>query len=84
MSKDSCSGALPDVQVEAFLTDVVKEPVYLLGNSLGGYLAVSLAARRPDLVKGVCLVNGERAGAARLRSGAQFYFPLWNTILNRS
>ncbi|GAQ85781.1 putative alpha/beta hydrolase fold containing-protein [Klebsormidium nitens] len=44
-------------QIEAFLATVVKEPVYLLGNSLGGYLAVSLAARRPDLVKGVCLVN---------------------------
>lgn len=46
------------------------EPVYVVGNSLGGYLAVSLAAARPDLVKGLVLLNatpfwGEPACPAR-------------------
>ena len=31
--------------------------VRLVGNSLGGLLAVLLAARRPDLVNGIVLLN---------------------------
>lgn len=36
---------------------VIKEPVYLVGNSLGGYVALYFAACHPELVKGVTLLN---------------------------
>lgn len=44
-------------QIIDFLENVVKEPCYLAGNSLGGFLATAVAAERPDLVKGVVLWN---------------------------
>ncbi|KAH1073585.1 hypothetical protein J1N35_025913 [Gossypium stocksii] len=36
---------------------VIGEPVYLVGNSLGGFVALYFAARYPQLVKGVTLLN---------------------------
>jgi len=36
---------------------VQQGPVYMAGNSLGGYLAVMVASRRPELVKGLFLMN---------------------------
>jgi pimeloyl-ACP methyl ester carboxylesterase len=33
------------------------ESVHLVGNSLGGYLAVLVASRRPDLVASLVLMN---------------------------
>jgi hypothetical protein len=39
------------------LQDKVGEPVYLAGNSLGGYLGVNLAARHPEAIKGLVLLN---------------------------
>lgn len=36
---------------------VIKEPVYIVGNSLGGYVALYFAACYPQLVKGVTLLN---------------------------
>eukprot|EP00286_Rhodomonas_abbreviata_P002289 CAMPEP_0181345378 /NCGR_PEP_ID=MMETSP1101-20121128/32714_1 /TAXON_ID=46948 /ORGANISM="Rhodomonas abbreviata, Strain Caron Lab Isolate" /LENGTH=435 /DNA_ID=CAMNT_0023457323 /DNA_START=87 /DNA_END=1391 /DNA_ORIENTATION=+ len=44
-------------QIIAFLEQVVGEPCYLAGNSLGGYLSVMVASERPDLVKGLFLIN---------------------------
>ncbi|XP_019151345.1 PREDICTED: pheophytinase, chloroplastic-like [Ipomoea nil] len=44
-------------QVRYFIEEVIKEPVYIVGNSLGGFVALSLAARHPQLVKGVTLLN---------------------------
>ena len=48
-------------QLEQFLERVVLanggEKAVLAGNSLGGFLAAVLASRRPDLVKGLCLLN---------------------------
>lgn len=44
-------------QVCHFIEHVIREPVYIVGNSLGGYVAVYLAARYPHLVKGVTLLN---------------------------
>jgi pimeloyl-ACP methyl ester carboxylesterase len=35
----------------------LERPVYLLGESFGGILAVAVAAARPDLVNRVVLVN---------------------------
>jgi pimeloyl-ACP methyl ester carboxylesterase len=41
------------------LTHAKRKPrrVHLVGNSLGGYLAVCAAAERPDLVESLCLLN---------------------------
>lgn len=45
-------------QLEWFLENELNgRPVYLAGNSLGGFMAVQLAARRPELVKGLILIN---------------------------
>ncbi|XP_009764564.1 pheophytinase, chloroplastic isoform X1 [Nicotiana tabacum] len=44
-------------QVHYFIEEVIKEPVYIVGNSLGGYVAIYFAARYPHLVKGVTLLN---------------------------
>ncbi|PIM97055.1 putative hydrolase/acyltransferase (alpha/beta hydrolase superfamily) [Handroanthus impetiginosus] len=44
-------------QVKYFIEEVIKEPVYLVGNSLGGFVALYFAASNPHLVKGVTLLN---------------------------
>ncbi|KAH7510890.1 hypothetical protein FEM48_ZijujUnG0074200 [Ziziphus jujuba var. spinosa] len=44
-------------QVRYFIEQVIGEPVYLVGNSLGGYVALYFAACNPHLVKGVTLLN---------------------------
>ena len=44
-------------QVQYFIEEVIKEPVYIVGNSLGGYVALYFAASNPQLVKGVTLLN---------------------------
>ncbi|XP_010547310.1 PREDICTED: pheophytinase, chloroplastic isoform X2 [Tarenaya hassleriana] len=44
-------------QVRYFVEEVIGEPVYIAGNSLGGYVALYFAASYPDLVKGVTLLN---------------------------
>lgn len=44
-------------QVRHFVEQVIGEPVYLVGNSLGGYVALYFAASFPELVKGVTLLN---------------------------
>lgn len=36
---------------------VIGEPVYIAGNSLGGFVALYFAACNPHLVKGVTLLN---------------------------
>ncbi|KIY91372.1 hypothetical protein MNEG_16592 [Monoraphidium neglectum] len=40
-----------------FVLRVAKEPVVLVGNSIGGFISASMAADYPDLVKGLVLVN---------------------------
>ncbi|CAN1190505.1 Pheophytinase, chloroplastic [Linum perenne] len=44
-------------QVRYFVEEVIGEPVYIVGNSLGGYIALYFAAAHPELVKGVTLLN---------------------------
>ena len=38
-------------QLVSFMEQVVAEPAYVTGNSLGGLLAASLGATRPDLCR---------------------------------
>jgi len=35
----------------------IREPVHLVGNSMGGHVAIHVAATRPDLVRSLTLVN---------------------------
>ncbi|PKA53363.1 hypothetical protein AXF42_Ash012304 [Apostasia shenzhenica] len=44
-------------QVQHFIEQVIGEPVYIVGNSLGGFVAVYFAAFSSQLVKGVTLLN---------------------------
>ncbi len=43
--------------VEALLSDVVRQPAVLIGHSLGGMVAGVTAARSPDLVRRLVLVE---------------------------
>lgn len=43
--------------LERFLVDVVGEPAVLVGNSMGGLLSAYVAARRPDWVDSLVLVD---------------------------
>ncbi|MFO1120689.1 MAG: alpha/beta fold hydrolase, partial [Rhodospirillales bacterium] len=42
--------------VAAFISEVVGQPVHLVGHSMGGGIALALAHRRPDVVKTLTLV----------------------------
>lgn len=45
-------------QLRDFCQQVVRRPVIAVGNSLGGYVALSLAADLPEWTRGVVLLNG--------------------------
>lgn len=44
-------------QIEAFIEDVIQEPVILLANGLSAAHSIRLAAERPDLVKALVLIT---------------------------
>ncbi|KAK9670197.1 hypothetical protein RND81_13G184900 [Saponaria officinalis] len=44
-------------QVVDFLTEIVKEPAVVVGNSLGGFTALAAAASLPEKVVGLVLLN---------------------------
>ncbi|KAJ8603707.1 hypothetical protein CTAYLR_000186 [Chrysophaeum taylorii] len=52
-------------QVAAFIDEVVGAPAVVVGNSLGGYVALQVGADFPGRVRGVCLLNA----AGRFRTG---------------
>lgn len=56
---DYSNGKVWVEQISDFIKEVVggDEPVVLAGNSLGGYAALATAAARPDLVRGLALLN---------------------------
>lgn len=39
------------------MIQVIGEPVYVVGNSLGGYVGTYFAATTPGLIKGITLTN---------------------------
>jgi pimeloyl-ACP methyl ester carboxylesterase len=53
----------------AFIDEVVRQPVFLVGNSLGGGMALFAAHQAPDRLKALGLVSpaGARLSAARLK-----------------
>jgi pimeloyl-ACP methyl ester carboxylesterase len=44
-------------QIQAFIQEVIKTPVVLAGNSLGGYISLCVAAAYPELTAGLVLLN---------------------------
>ena len=69
------SGRQPTVQSNAdlvarFIDEVVGKPVLLVGNSMGGMISSMVAARHPELVTGVVLLN-PALPPNRLRPDAQ-------------
>lgn len=50
---------LPDMcaVIETALRDYIWQPALIVGNSLGGWLAIKLAWQIPDLVRGIVLLN---------------------------
>ncbi|MGE0632120.1 MAG: alpha/beta fold hydrolase [Pseudobdellovibrionaceae bacterium] len=59
-------------RVEKFVEALSLKNVVLVGSSMGGTLSLSLAAKRPDLVRGVVAI-----------APAYFYFPKWGHFLVR-
>ncbi|KAK7356347.1 hypothetical protein VNO80_15617 [Phaseolus coccineus] len=55
-------------QVRYFIEEVIGEPIYIVGNSLEGYVALYFAAHNPHLVKGVTFLNAK---------------PFWETTRHR-
>lgn len=51
------SGELWRDQLHDFIQTVVQRPVVLVGNSLGGYASLCVAAQRPESAVGVILLN---------------------------
>ncbi|UZQ53407.1 alpha/beta fold hydrolase [Trichothermofontia sichuanensis B231] len=51
------SGDLWRDQLHDFITDVIRQPVVLVGNSLGGYASLCVAAQRPNSACGLVLLN---------------------------
>lgn len=58
-AKPDCqySGQLWRDQINDFITQVIRKPVVLAGNSLGGYVALCVAAQYPTSVAGLILLN---------------------------
>lgn len=64
------TGELWRDQLQAFCQEVIQEPVFIAGNSLGGYAALCFAVDCPDWARGLILLNcagpfSEEASPAR-------------------
>ena len=78
-----------DVEVDClheFLTALKLRPVYLVGHSLGAWIAVSYALKYPDLVRGVVVISPEGFSLANWQQygrstkwllGRPLLFKLW-------
>ncbi|WUJ69499.1 alpha/beta hydrolase [Kribbella soli] len=54
--------------VEEILNELAPDGAVLVGNSIGGNVATRLAVRRPDLVRGLMIIDGGGFEAAQLSS----------------
>lgn len=57
-----CTDAIIDAYAAAILADFDGRKVTLVGHSTGGFLALLIAARRPDLVRSVVIMGGFACG----------------------
>lgn len=67
-------------QLRDFIAQVVGRPVVLAGNSLGGYAALCVAAKHPEWVKGVALLNS----AGPFSDNTETTMPTNNNFLEKS
>ncbi|MBD1823412.1 alpha/beta fold hydrolase [Cyanobacteria bacterium FACHB-DQ100] len=51
------SGELWRDQIHEFMNEVIGAPAVLAGNSLGGYVALTVASQRPESAAGLILIN---------------------------
>lgn len=51
------NGNLWSDQLQDFITEVIKQPAILAGNSLGGYACLCLASQHPNSASGLILIN---------------------------
>ncbi|CAN0015657.1 unnamed protein product [Pylaiella littoralis] len=65
-------------QVRAFIDEVIGEPAYVAGNSLGGFIAANLAANHPRAVRGLALMNATPFWAFRKPAVAAGVVPAEN------
>ncbi|MGP1347755.1 MAG: alpha/beta fold hydrolase [Phycisphaerales bacterium] len=57
--------------VESVLDALVDRPAVLVGNSLGGHMALRIAAARPDLVRGIALIGSSGLFEKSFEQGVQ-------------
>lgn len=57
LTKEPASGLRTSKKAHAFINEVIGEPAFVAGNSLGGYIAANLAANYPRAVLGLALMN---------------------------
>ncbi len=60
-SSKPSSGYSPDLwrdQIAEFIANIIGRPAVVAGNSIGGYSSLYAGATRPDVVAGVCMLNG--------------------------
>jgi len=58
--------------LQELLANVIGKPTLVVGNSLGGWLAVKLAQKLPNLIRGIMLLNPGGAYLAGLKSWLPF------------
>lgn len=69
-------------QIIYFIENIVKRPVHIAGNSLGGYLAVCAAHVQPELIKSIILLNSTPFWSFLPPKNSSFALPfIWDGTL---
>lgn len=68
------TGDLWRSQVQAFCEEVIQEPVFIAGNSLGGYASLCFAVDCPQWTRGLILLN---CAGSFAETGSQPDLPAW-------
>ncbi|MGB3510361.1 MAG: alpha/beta fold hydrolase [Microcoleaceae cyanobacterium] len=68
-------------QINDFITQVIRKPVFLAGNSLGGYVALSVASQCPTSVAGLILLNSAGPFSESQPTPPP---PAWKRVISRS
>jgi len=69
-------------QVEHFIDTVVRRPCVVVGNSIGGYVGMQVAADRPDVVSGLALLNSAGRWGVLNPLGVEVPLLRWRPLAN--